>query len=429
MSDVADTTTALALIESKALVPTEVFKPGGVSDIIASIRGQVAEFKGDISTPAGRKEIASLAYKIARSKTALDAMGKELTDQFRKQAELIHADRRVITKELDELAQQVRKPLTDWENAEKSRIEGHESALRQLRDFGENIFHLTSEEARARHSEVEKFAEGRDWQEFAQRAQEQGSLVYEAIHRAYRAALQREEEERLAAGQAAREAEEQRQREEQERQEREARIAAEAAEAARLEAEGKAADELRRQQEEAEAARVAAEVAAHNAAMEVARQAEAERRRIEEERDRVEAAYVAAQEQNLKAIEAAEAARVAALEAAREAEAEKRKVEEAAAAQREADRRAALQAAHEAQAELYAAIERERIAGEERARKHREQEADNERKREANVAHNRKINREALEDIREQVEIDEDTAKDVLKAIANSRVRHVRIQY
>lgn len=381
MSDAAAPTTALALIEGKTLNAAEVFKPGGVRTILDGIRQQVATFSGDISTDKGRKEIASLAYKIARSKTALDGMGKQLTDQYRQQAEKVHEERRLITKELDELAQQVRKPLTDWENAEKARVAEHEAALRRLGEFGVVISELSSADVRLRLEQAKTFAGGRDWQEFRQRASDQVANLTDHLDRCYQLALQREEAERIAAEQAAREAEERRQREERERLEREARIAAEAAEKARKEAEERAAAERRELEEKARQEAQAIIVEQQRAAREAAR---------------IEAAR-------------AEAAQRAAVEA------ERVRVQ---AEEREKQRR-----------ELDEAVERERLAGKERARRQREQEAEDARKREANVAHHRKINREALEDIKAQVEIEEAPAKEIITAIANGRVRHVSIAY
>lgn len=133
MSDVADAPgTALALLGERALVATEVFKPGGVRVLLDQIKAEIAQVEIDISTPEGRKACASLAYKVARSKTALDAMGKTLTDQWRKQAETVHAERRLIEKELDALANEVRAPLTEWENIEKARVKAHEDAHKAL---------------------------------------------------------------------------------------------------------------------------------------------------------------------------------------------------------------------------------------------------------------------------------------------------------
>ncbi len=56
--------TSVAPIER--MKPIEIFRPGGVDDVIARIRREVSSVSPDaidISTPVGRKARASLAYK------------------------------------------------------------------------------------------------------------------------------------------------------------------------------------------------------------------------------------------------------------------------------------------------------------------------------------------------------------------------------
>ena len=52
--------------------------------------------EADVSTPGGRQVIRSTAYKIARSKTALDEMGKGLGEDMRAKVNAINADRKRI---------------------------------------------------------------------------------------------------------------------------------------------------------------------------------------------------------------------------------------------------------------------------------------------------------------------------------------------
>lgn len=97
-----------ALLETRALVPADVFKPGGVMALLARLEADVRAVKTDISTAIGREQVRSLAYKVARSKTALDAMGKALTDDARAQIDAVNAERRAIRERLDALAEPVR---------------------------------------------------------------------------------------------------------------------------------------------------------------------------------------------------------------------------------------------------------------------------------------------------------------------------------
>lgn len=86
------------------------------------IKAEVEAFEPDISTVASRKNIASLAYKVIRTKTAIDAAGKKLNEDARAKIKKIDEARRLIRADLDALAEQARKPLTEWENAEEQRI-------------------------------------------------------------------------------------------------------------------------------------------------------------------------------------------------------------------------------------------------------------------------------------------------------------------
>ena len=56
------------------------------------------------------------------SKTALEKMGKSLSDDLRAQIAPINGERNYIKEELKKLKEEFRKPLTDYENREKSLI-------------------------------------------------------------------------------------------------------------------------------------------------------------------------------------------------------------------------------------------------------------------------------------------------------------------
>lgn len=105
------------------------------SEFYRAIKAEIAAFIPDVSTERGRKDIASLAYKVTRSKTAIDAAGKKLNEEARAKINIVDASRRKIRDELDALADEVRKPLTDWENAEDARKEEAASDLKKIADL------------------------------------------------------------------------------------------------------------------------------------------------------------------------------------------------------------------------------------------------------------------------------------------------------
>jgi septal ring factor EnvC (AmiA/AmiB activator) len=243
------TSTDLVVLEK--LTPAVIFAPGGVDDVIAKIASEVRSQHIDISTKAGREACASLAYKVARSKSALDKMGKDLGDANYKAWKAITAERAKIEEKLDELRDEVRKPLTDWENAEKDRVQGHEIAIEAILSAGQIPPQATVAEIDQRLAGLVNVVQ-RDWQEFAARAIDSNEGTRKALDGARADILKREAEAaelaRLRAEEIARQ-----------QKERDDKIAAEAAERARIEAEQKAAREAKEAAAKAEAERLRVE--------------------------------------------------------------------------------------------------------------------------------------------------------------------------
>jgi hypothetical protein len=77
----AETGTELAVLPAlEAIVPAEFFKPSGSDAILTTLEETVMAMRAklDISTENGRRAIASLAYRVSRSKTALDKLREDL---------------------------------------------------------------------------------------------------------------------------------------------------------------------------------------------------------------------------------------------------------------------------------------------------------------------------------------------------------------
>lgn len=305
-----------ALVVIDTLTPAVFTELGGIESIISKLEADVRAVETDISTPAGRAAVKSLAHKVARSKTALDDMGKALVADLKNQTGAVDADRRIIRDRLDALKDGVRKPLTDWENAEVARISGHQNEIQRLIDMAAlTAERPTAAEISERLAALEA-APKRDWQEFAKPAKTARSGAFAKLTVLKAAAVKFEAEQaelaRLRAEQAARE-----------QKERDGRIAAEAAEKARMVAEAKAAREAKEASDRAENER---RVVEQERAVAVARAEKAEREAKEDaakaERDR-KAAEAKAESDRAIAIDA-ERRRVAAEAEAAAAEAEKR---------------------------------------------------------------------------------------------------------
>jgi len=105
--------------------PERLFVEAELSKLLARIRTATSSVVADVSTAEGRATLKSLAYKIARSKTAIDDAGKALVADLKAQSGKIDALRKHARDDLDSLKDEVRAPLTAWEE-EQARIEREE---------------------------------------------------------------------------------------------------------------------------------------------------------------------------------------------------------------------------------------------------------------------------------------------------------------
>lgn len=105
------------------MVPAKLFKAKSMGTLLKAIEIEATAEIPDVETDAGRKAITSLAYKVARSKTTIDDLGKNFVGEQKAAIAAIDAVRKTARDFLDQLKAQVRQPLTDWEEAEQARIE------------------------------------------------------------------------------------------------------------------------------------------------------------------------------------------------------------------------------------------------------------------------------------------------------------------
>ncbi len=233
---------------------------GGVDPILERIRSIVTKFNADVSTAKGRKEIASIAHTVARSKTYLDGVGKELVDQYKKIPKQIDVTRKNIRDTLDALKDDVRSPLTEWENAEKARVELITASIDEFEATAADTSERTSEALREHLNELRNEALSEQfYAEFIGKAVEARDKAAAATARRLAEAEQREQQ----AAELARLREEAAERNRKEREaaiakEAEEQAAARAAEAARAEREATARKEaqliLEKEQAELKAA-------------------------------------------------------------------------------------------------------------------------------------------------------------------------------
>ena len=92
-----------------------------VDAMYTEIESSIADFEYDISSEAGRQRIASLAFSIAKKKTAVEADKKRLKEGLIAQGRAIDGAWNEIKERLEAFQQEARKPLTDWEQAQANR--------------------------------------------------------------------------------------------------------------------------------------------------------------------------------------------------------------------------------------------------------------------------------------------------------------------
>ena len=296
MSEITD----LVVIEpTNALA---VFKSADqIEDILQKVEREVMSFVPDVTTAKGRKEIASLAYKVAQTKTYLDGLGKDLVAELKEIPKLIDSNRKTVRDRLDDLKELARKPLTEYE-AEQQRI-ADEKAAEEERQRIEAEEKAALEALRKQVESDHEFALLMDKDFDREKAEKAAEAERQRI-------AHEEELKRQAAEQVRREAEEKAERERAEaaRREAELKLKIEQEERNRIEAELRVEREKKEAAERAEREKQEAIAAEQRKAQEEAdrirREAEAkEKARLEEEqRISDEAAARAANEKHRKAI-------------------------------------------------------------------------------------------------------------------------------
>lgn len=345
----------------------------GLDPWLDQVRAKVDEFKKvlpDLKTDKGRKAYASMAHQIAKSKNALEAVGKEISAKQKEIPKLIDAERKRVWDTLEAWQKEVRKPLDDWQAAEDARVGKHNDGIQRIKDmalFGETP--PASVVARV-ISDLEAVEINDAWEEFlaeAAQAKDQTLAKLRALH-GERTQYEDEQAELARLRQ---------EKEDRDKKDHEERIAREAAEAATRAAEDKARLD----------------------------------REAEEQRTRDEKAAAEKRENDLK-LQAAEAER----------KAEQAKREKAEADQKaERDRLQAIE-------DHKQAVEKARLDEKARADAAADEILRQQQERQADVAHKSKILGEAKQALI-GMNISEDLAKAIVLKIARGEVPNVSIQF
>lgn len=120
--------------------PAAVFTDPNVSvaDLVEKLRKQSADDAANIGTKAGRDAIISRAAAVTKLKTSIEEAGKGLNEEHNKVVKAVNAVRNKAKDALASLKDEIRKPVTDWEEQEASRIASHKALIEQI-DTASNI--------------------------------------------------------------------------------------------------------------------------------------------------------------------------------------------------------------------------------------------------------------------------------------------------
>jgi len=267
-----------------------VFTTSGIDPILERIAHEARKHVPDLSTDKGRKAVASNSYKVSQSKILLGKAGRSLTSDMKDKCKAIDSVISMMEKSCDEIRDEARQPLTDWEDAEKER-----EAAEKEREAAEKLAAeismahgeaLTTNDIVDRERElIQKetamaLEEARRFAEVAAAEMEKERIAREEIVRQEAIAA-----EKLAAGQ------------EKQRIEQEAKEEIEKAKRAKREAEINAEIEKREAKEREERAKIWAEEEKKQAI-------EAERKRVADEHEaaRIKAEKIAANKAHQKKI-------------------------------------------------------------------------------------------------------------------------------
>lgn len=121
-------------------LPAAFAKPNGIEELVKQVEtaARAAAQNPDLTTQKGRDAIVSLAYKVTQSKTAIDKTGGDLNADRLAENKKVNDLRNLAKERLTALADEIRKPLTDWEAAEETRTTAHKDAIQDIGMAGIN---------------------------------------------------------------------------------------------------------------------------------------------------------------------------------------------------------------------------------------------------------------------------------------------------
>lgn len=109
-----------------------------IDELIDNVRKTAGSVVGDLKTTKGRGVYITMADQVRKSKTAFEVRAKELVAELKARPALIDANRKKFRDEMDKIAVDIRKPVTEYE-AEQDRLKQEAEAKAKAEELAAEI--------------------------------------------------------------------------------------------------------------------------------------------------------------------------------------------------------------------------------------------------------------------------------------------------
>ena len=172
-------------------------KEGEIDTIIKFVDDEMSKLLKDVdpTTKKGRDTIRTVVARGVHSRTYGVAKANGLTKAWKAQTKLVNSVRDKFELESKENEAKHRKPLSDFENAEKERISEHEGCLERIGTLTDDIEPYTADEIMKRLDMAKTMGVAREWQEFKDQYEELKASVVLSLTASYDARKKYEDDQ------------------------------------------------------------------------------------------------------------------------------------------------------------------------------------------------------------------------------------------
>lgn len=162
-----------------------VYVQNGLKPFLQMIKDEVSGEVPDLSTLKGRERIASLAFTVSKRKAAVEKPGRDYLRKIKELPKVIEQELKQFVDGANALRDEIRQPLTDWENAEQARKDRHVDNIQAIKDL--EVFGATPTAAALAQTiaQLEAIELGDSWEEFlpeAAQAKDRTLSLLRAMH-------------------------------------------------------------------------------------------------------------------------------------------------------------------------------------------------------------------------------------------------------